>query len=381
MTTHHDVSDERLRSLIDGPMAGVPSPTIDEISAMCAELLSARNPIEAEPVAWPGDDLQQLVSVLETIEYAAHNDIKANGMKSIWDFARYAQGIAQRLRALFTHPSVTVAPEGWVMVPREPTLEMFEAGNSVRSVYVSIAENTRVTWQTMLAAAPALSPSPSPTGVSQAVHFEGIAKRKLEDLQTRGWHICGHALTRSEDGNQYGFITNGGFVGWWLPEDYPLHTTTEPSPAGVGVTDEMVERALAAKQSAFYGVPSGRIPDGRARKEMRAALEAALSVPTNPAVGSIACDADGNGWDGLPLMSERAVAWLIEIKGPAWWAGRGHTPPNMVPEWTNDATKAVRFCRREDAEQGMWALDLAQGLMRPTEHVFLAANPAVGEKA
>lgn len=42
------------------------------------------------------------------------------------------------------------------------------------------------------------------------------------------------------------------------------------------VTEEMVERALTAKQSAFYGVPSGRFPNDRDRKEMRAALTAAL---------------------------------------------------------------------------------------------------------
>ena len=54
----------------------------------------------------------------------------------------------------------------------------------------------------------------------------------------------------------------------------PLYThplpSTEPSEA-------MVEAALDAKQSAFYGVPSGRIPDDRDRMEMRAALRAALN--------------------------------------------------------------------------------------------------------
>jgi hypothetical protein len=62
-----------------------------------------------EPTAWPGDDLHQIIGVLETIEYVAHNDIKAAGMKSIWDFARYAQGIAPRIRAALTASEAQVS--------------------------------------------------------------------------------------------------------------------------------------------------------------------------------------------------------------------------------------------------------------------------------
>jgi hypothetical protein len=69
----------------------------------------------AEPVAvkglesglpWPGDDLDQLLSVLENIEYVAHNNIRADGMKTIHDFAQYAMGIVPRIRsALISTPA------------------------------------------------------------------------------------------------------------------------------------------------------------------------------------------------------------------------------------------------------------------------------------
>lgn len=49
---------------------------------------------------WPGDDLDQLVGILEVIEYVAHNDIRADGMKTIWDFARTAKSVAPRIRAV-----------------------------------------------------------------------------------------------------------------------------------------------------------------------------------------------------------------------------------------------------------------------------------------
>lgn len=58
----------------------------------------------------------------------------------------------------------------------------------------------------------------------------------------------------------------------------PLYThPSSPVSAEVTVDDAMVERALEAKQSAFYGVPSGPFPGPRDRIEMRAALLAALN--------------------------------------------------------------------------------------------------------
>jgi hypothetical protein len=53
---------------------------LDASKARIAEVEGAK----PEGREWPGDDLDQLRGVLETIEYVAHNDIKADGMKSIW---------------------------------------------------------------------------------------------------------------------------------------------------------------------------------------------------------------------------------------------------------------------------------------------------------
>lgn len=47
-------------------------------------------------------------------------------------------------------------------------------------------------------------------------------------------------------------------------------------------------------------------------------------------------------------------AWLIESRftpAPTWWTGTDHPAP-----WTRDSLKAVRFCRKCDAEAAMAAL-------------------------
>ena len=51
-----------------------------------------------------------------------------------------------------------------------------------------------------------------------APEFSRIAKRKLADLQEQGFTITGYAIQR---GTQRGFITNGGFVGWWRSDQAP----------------------------------------------------------------------------------------------------------------------------------------------------------------
>lgn len=55
--------------------------------------------------------------------------------------------------------------------------------------------------------------------------------------------------------------------------------------------------------------------------------------------------------------SKYFLAWLIESKfnsanGPKWWMGTSHPAP-----WTNDSLKAVRFCRKQDAEAAMLTID------------------------
>lgn len=68
--------------------------------------------------------------------------------------------------------------------------------------------------------------------------------------------------------------------------------------------------------------------------------------------------------------------WLIEIAGPKWFlAGKGWN-------WTKDASAALRFARRQDAESfGRWShLDIATGEpLSFTEHKWSAlARPPQG---
>lgn len=48
--------------------------------------------------------------------------------------------------------------------------------------------------------------------------FSRIAKRKLDELQKQGFGITGYTIQR---GTQRGFITDGGFVGWWRSDEAP----------------------------------------------------------------------------------------------------------------------------------------------------------------
>jgi hypothetical protein len=77
-------------------------------------------------------------------------------------------------------------------------------------------------------------------------------------------------------------------------------------------------------------------------------------------------------WDGLkraeaalfqPVPAEGAQAWLIERPGPEWatcWSGGF--------EWTKDSLKAIRFCRREDANQVAELFEFED--VRITEHTW-----------
>ncbi len=48
----------------------------------------------------------------------------------------------------------TVVPDGWVLVPREPTEAMLEAGNHARDPRLTVEENSRATYRAMLSASP-----------------------------------------------------------------------------------------------------------------------------------------------------------------------------------------------------------------------------------
>lgn len=73
--------------------------------------------------------------------------------------------------------------------------------------------------------------------------FSRIAKRKLDELQKQGFGITGYAIQR---GTQRGFITNGGFVGWWRSDEAP------------SVPDDVVRDAISTVREHYRGTDWGK---------------------------------------------------------------------------------------------------------------------------
>lgn len=82
------------------------------------------------------------------------------------------------------------------------------AGLSTRIIELDIATRERLRPGDLLYTHPA-------PGVPE---FSRIAKRKLDELQEQGFAITGYAIQR---GTKRGFITDGGFVGWWRSDEAP----------------------------------------------------------------------------------------------------------------------------------------------------------------
>lgn len=101
-----------------------------------------------------------------------------------------------------------------------------------------------------------------------------VAARKLAELQAKGFTISGYSVERTEDNNQVtrGFITHGGLVGWWHPEN------AEPAaPAWKPEFDAMSPRQeqLVVQFCAEIAGPKGRAgsaPDPVRLLEMAQAL-------------------------------------------------------------------------------------------------------------
>lgn len=80
--------------------------------------------------------------------------------------------------------------------------------------------------------------------------FSRIAKRKLDELQEQGFAITGYAIQR---GTERGFITDGGFVGWWRSNEAP----------GVqGVSDDVVRDAISTVREQYRGTDWGKAAEG-----------------------------------------------------------------------------------------------------------------------
>jgi len=76
----------------------------------------------------------------------------------------------------------------------------------------------------------------------------------------------------------------------------------------------------------------------------------------------------------LEAQAKDEIAWLVEIKNPIapTWLARTLTDEGLL-EWTTDHQKAIRFCRKEDAEayisEAGWLDAFA------SEHMWMAPRP------
>ena len=61
-------------------------------------------------------------------------------------------------------------------------------------------------------------------------------------------------------------------------------------------------------------------------------------------------------------MPKSETAWLIELEGPKWMA-----IIDGEPQWTDDVNKALRFARKEDADnlRTWWCMTA-----KSTEHIW-----------
>ena len=107
-------------------------------------------------------------------------------------------------------------PDGWKLVPVEPTSEMLYLVGKQGEVMADMAAGYRKEiWAAMLAA------TPQPVAQPEQPAMAPIGKRKLDSLIADGYSVCGVMIERAnEDGTQVtrGAVSVGGLVLWWHPE-------------------------------------------------------------------------------------------------------------------------------------------------------------------
>lgn len=109
-------------------------------------------------------------------------------------------------------------------------------------------------------------------------------------------------------------------------------------------------RKLAALIAESEGEPSFR--DVTATRCLRHATIPPTIMPPGDQECGVCMREEGMLSGRAEQRSERA--WLIESRftpAPTWWTGTDHPAP-----WTRDSLKAVRFCRKCDAEAAMASL-------------------------
>lgn len=164
-----------------------------------------------EFVTLPREVVEQAVAYIEMLNAGKWTQVTA---------------LAATLRASLDQPQNHVpdagnmVPDGWKLVPVEPTAEM-QAGY-LKAMSAPWVER----YRDMLDAAP------KPPTVKHSLTVEQqqanqpamtpIAQRKLDSLMASGYTISGYSVYH-EQKHQHGFVTGAGLVGWWKPEgvEYP----------------------------------------------------------------------------------------------------------------------------------------------------------------
>ena len=164
------------------------------------------------------DECQQPATRLPEDVVIGHVTLcKGSNISLLIDHAKRLNADVERLEA---QQPATTAPVEWLDAMLADARETFDAdGGETPQVVRDVIEYV-ASWATVYREKN--HPAPS------VPEFSRIAKRKLADLQEQGFTITGYAIQR---GTQRGFITNGGFVGWWRGDE---------APSGVAFADKRV---------------------------------------------------------------------------------------------------------------------------------------------
>lgn len=92
--------------------------------------------------------------------------------------------------------------------------------------------------------------------LSELPDFSHVATRKLQDLQERGYSITGYAIEKPVEGSQpeRGFITAGGFVGWWRDAGVSFTAVAAPPVKQIHIT-QALSREVEPQQNSPQNIP------------------------------------------------------------------------------------------------------------------------------
>ena len=106
--------------------------------------------------------------------------------------------------------------------------------------------------------------------------FNHVAAKKLKELQARGYTVAGYSIEKTSESGavERGFITSGGFVGWWQGQ----HTNQQPQADALDTERlDFLTRNIGGAAFRKIGVEWAEHAD--ARRAIDAAIAAAKEKP------------------------------------------------------------------------------------------------------